>query len=67
MIFDAYIRLAHLTSTAQEIVTALLVALLIIYELSGENETYKSGRRLLIPYIVIFGIAVGAIIIQGII
>ena len=65
MILDAYIHLPYLTSFAQKIVTVLLIAVLIIYELSGENKTY--GKKLLIPFIVVLGIAVLIIIIQSVI
>lgn len=67
MIFDAYIRLTYLTSTAQKITTVLLIILLIIYELSGESKMYRTGKKLLIPFIITLGIAVGIIIIQSII
>jgi len=67
VIFDAYIRLAYLTSTAQKITTVLLIALLIIYELSEDSKTYRNGKKLLIPLIITLGIAVGMIFIQSVI
>lgn len=66
MIFDTYIHLLDLTSIDQKIITVLLIVLLIIYEFSGENKNYKSGRKLLIPFIITLGITVGIIIIQSV-